>query len=73
MAAGSLRGLRRRGGDAPFRVPFHPLLPLAFIVLVSAVVLLVALNRPIQALAGFAIVLAGVPVSSRFAAPRMSR
>jgi len=66
MAAGSLIVVRRRGGDAPFQSPGYPLLPAAFIVLVAAVVLLVALNRPVQALAGFAVVLAGIPVFEKF-------
>ena len=47
-----------------FRVPrFAPAL---FILLVTGVVILVALNRPVQALAGAAVVLLGAPAYRAF-------
>jgi APA family basic amino acid/polyamine antiporter len=68
LAAGSLIVVRRRGGaGAPFQTPGYPLAPVLFIVLVAVVVLLVAMNRPVQAFAGFALVLLGVPFHGRFA------
>jgi amino acid transporter len=61
-AAGAVFAVRRRGvGDAPFLTPGYPAAPALFVLLVLTVVLLVALHRPLQALAGLIIVLAGVP------------
>ena len=79
LAAGALFVVRRRPGSTPpFQSPGYPLTPALFLVLVTAVVLLVAVSRPVQALAGFALVAAGIPVYGIFArqqgpAHRMSR
>ena len=67
LAAGSVLVVRRRGaGEAPFQSPGYPLTPVLFIVLVVVVVLLVAVNRPVQALAGFGLVLLGLPAYGLF-------
>ena len=57
---------RREGqtdvGPAPaFRVPGYPATPLLFLVFLAAVVASIALARPLQVLAGFALVLLGLP------------
>jgi APA family basic amino acid/polyamine antiporter len=55
----------RGGPRAPageFRAPGYPLTPALFVLLVFAVVLLIALARPLPALAGFALMLIGLPV-----------
>ena len=44
--------------------------PALFVVLVLAVVMLVAINRPFQAFAGLALVLLGLPVSRMLISPR---
>jgi APA family basic amino acid/polyamine antiporter len=62
LAAASLIVLRRRAPDAgPFHAPAYPLTPLSFIVLVAAVVVLITASRPVQAFAGFAVILLGLP------------
>jgi APA family basic amino acid/polyamine antiporter len=62
LAAAALFPIRRRRPDAGgFRVPGYPATPIVFVVLISAVVLIVAMNRPRQALLGFAIVALGWP------------
>jgi APA family basic amino acid/polyamine antiporter len=57
---GAVIPLRRR--DPSFRVPGYPWTPIGFFVLVAPLLLLLALNSPRQAMAGVALVLAGVPV-----------
>jgi APA family basic amino acid/polyamine antiporter len=47
--------------DSSFRPPGHPWPALAFLAMVAGLLLLLALNNPVQALSGLAIVLAGVP------------
>lgn len=68
MAAGALLIVRRdaskSGGVATAGGAATPVL---FILLVSTVVLLIAFSRPMQALAGLAVVLVGVPVHVRLA------
>lgn len=59
-AAGALFVVRRRASDAPFRAPGHPLSPALFVLLVIAVVVMVTLNRPMQALAGLGVVALGL-------------
>lgn len=63
LAASAIFIVRRREGGSPaFRAPGYPLIPALFVLLVAAVVLLVSVARPIPALSGFALVLAGLPV-----------
>lgn len=67
LAAGSLIVVRRRAGAGPpFQAPGHPFTTLLFVILVLAVVVLVALNRPREAIAGFAIVVLGLPAYRSF-------
>jgi basic amino acid/polyamine antiporter, APA family len=62
LAAMALARVRRREPDDPaFTSPGHPFTMTLFVLLVLAVVLLVAINRPVQAIGGFAIVLLGIP------------
>jgi basic amino acid/polyamine antiporter, APA family len=62
LAAAALFVVRRRSPAAiVFHVPGYPVTPLLFVVLLVGVVVLIAMNRPFQAFAGFAIVLLGVP------------
>jgi basic amino acid/polyamine antiporter, APA family len=74
LAAASLIVLRRRGhGRSPFEAPGYPITPILFVILVVSVVVLVGINRPVQALTGSVIVLLGVPayrILRRNAAPR---
>lgn len=61
LAAAALVVVRRRGGGRPpFQAPGYPVTPALFVLLVVAIVLMVGLNRPLQALIGLALVLAGV-------------
>ncbi len=60
-AAGLLRVRRSEPGGSAFRCPGSPATPLLFVVFVLGVILLVALARPLPALLGFALVLAGLP------------
>ena len=63
LAAASLFVLRRRATDpGGFRAPGHPVTTALFVLLVVAVVAMVAINRPRQALAGAALVFLGMPV-----------
>ncbi len=62
LAASGIFAARRRRGPAPaFRVPGYPATPLAFLLFLAAVVVSIALARPVQVLAGFALVLLGLP------------
>jgi len=62
LAAAALVPLRRRvprpGG---FRAPGHPVTTGLFVALAAAVIIIVAMGQPLQALAGFAIVGLGIP------------
>ena len=63
LAAAGLFVLRRREpGEDGFRAPGYPATPALFVLLVAAVVVLIAVARPLQALAGVGLVLLGVPV-----------
>jgi APA family basic amino acid/polyamine antiporter len=74
LAAAALVTVRRRTSvEPPFQAPGYPVTVLLFVMLVLAVVALVAINRPFQALAGFAIVLLGLPARRIFAAPVLPR
>jgi APA family basic amino acid/polyamine antiporter len=56
------------GVAPPFRSPGYPVVPAMFVLLVAAVVVTVVVARPIPALSGFALVLAGMPVYGELAA-----
>ncbi len=63
LAAAGLFVVRGRADAAPgFRAPGYPATPALFVLLVLAVVVLIALARPVPALAGFALMLTGLPV-----------
>jgi APA family basic amino acid/polyamine antiporter len=57
---GSVFLLRRR--DPAFHVPGYPWTPVTFLVMVAALLVLLALNSPLQALLGLALVAAALPV-----------
>jgi APA family basic amino acid/polyamine antiporter len=62
LAAVALIIVRRRTAEqSAFKVPGYPVTVALFALLTSTVVVLVAVNRPVHAVAGFAIVLLGVP------------
>jgi APA family basic amino acid/polyamine antiporter len=62
LAAAALIVVRRRDPkSAPFLAPGYPFTAIVFVLLVLSVVTLIAINRPYQALAGFVIVLLGLP------------
>jgi APA family basic amino acid/polyamine antiporter len=67
-AAALLRINRRAARTGPFVCPGYPLTPILFVLLIAAVVILVASARPLQAGAGFAVVLLGIPVYEVLAA-----
>ena len=70
LAAAALPIVRRKPGDAGHVASRVPLVvPALFISLVAVVVLLVAVNRPVQALAGGVIVLLGWPAYRLFRQP----
>jgi APA family basic amino acid/polyamine antiporter len=48
--------------DAAFRVPGHPWTAIVFLVMVGALLVLLALNNPVQAALGAAVVATGLPV-----------
>lgn len=62
LAASALLALRRRNVRADaFRAPGYPLTTWLFVLLVTAVVIMIAVNRPLEALTGFGLVLLGLP------------
>ena len=67
LAAAGLFILRRHGKSQPaFLTPAFPLPPIAFLALISLLLVLLAGHRPWEALLGSAVVLAGLPVYSIF-------
>ena len=65
-----------RGGVAQpqiFRAPGYPVTPALFVLLVLAVVVMVTVNRPLQAAAGFVLMLLGLPLSRVLMASRQIR
>ncbi len=68
LAAAGLFVLRSRGqGTMPaFLTPGYPLPPLAFLTLITLLLLLLAAHKPWEALLGAAVVLAGLPVYGAF-------
>ena len=74
LAAAALVVVRRRPPEgAAFSSPGYPVTPVLFILLVVGVVILAAINRPLQVTAGFAIVLLGLPAYGVFARRRRKR
>ena len=61
LAAGSLFVVRRKAGAAAYRTPGYPVSPALFMLLLVVIVALVAVQRPVPALAGLAVVLLGLP------------
>jgi basic amino acid/polyamine antiporter, APA family len=64
LAATALIVVRRREATARqelFQSPGYPFTPILFVLLVLGIVVLVAINRPLQAIAGCAVVLLGIP------------
>jgi basic amino acid/polyamine antiporter, APA family len=62
IAAAGLFPVRRRAPMAGgFPVPGHPLSTVFFVALLVAVVAVVAVDQPLQALTGFGVVVAGIP------------
>lgn len=66
FAAAGLFRLRSRSPAAPFLVPAYPLPVVAFLGMIAALLLLLAVHSPGEALLGTAVVLLGVPVYSIF-------
>ena len=69
-AAGLFAARRRRPASPSFAVPGFPLTTLLFLLFLAAAVLAMALARPLQVLAGFALVLLGVPAQALLAPRR---
>jgi APA family basic amino acid/polyamine antiporter len=62
LTVAALFVLRREGGAVGFRVPLYPLPPAVYILLTALLLYLLASNSPRQALAGVAVVAAGLPI-----------
>ncbi|HJQ24968.1 MAG TPA: APC family permease [Blastocatellia bacterium] len=62
LSAACLFVFRRSDRRADFRVPWHPLTTLVFIIAESFVALSVVINYPLDSLKGWAILLAGIPI-----------
>jgi basic amino acid/polyamine antiporter, APA family len=60
-AAGLFVVRRRKPGVSDFGAPGYPATPALFVLLVFAVAVVIALARPLPALAGFALMLIGLP------------
>jgi basic amino acid/polyamine antiporter, APA family len=60
LTVGAVFVLRRR--DPAFKVPGHPWTAVTFLTLVAGLLLLLALNNPLQAILGVVLVAIGVPV-----------
>ena len=68
LAAAALVVVRKRApGGTSFHAPGYPLTTVSFVLLILSVVTLVGINQPLQATAGFVIVLLGLPVRHLFA------
>ena len=68
LAAAALVVVRKRApGGTSFHAPGYPLTTVLFVLLILSVVTLVGINQPLQATAGFVIVLLGLPVRHLFA------
>ena len=62
--------LRRR--DPAFHVPGYPWTPVAFLGMVAALLLLLAVNNPLQALLGLGLVAMALPVYQVIRRPRLA-
>jgi len=62
LAASALFVARRRGAPGRFLAPGYPATPILFVLFLGAVIVSITLARPRQVLAGFVLVLLGVPV-----------
>jgi APA family basic amino acid/polyamine antiporter len=67
-AAGVFVARRRQPALSGFRAPGYPLTPALFVIFLVAVIAVIALAHPVPAVAGFALVLAGLPVYGFLAA-----
>ena len=56
-----------------FRATGYPLTPALFVLLVLTIVAMVAINRPLQAVAGLVLMLLGLPLSRLLTASRQIR
>jgi APA family basic amino acid/polyamine antiporter len=54
--------LRRRGGRSTYSMPGYPAVPILFLILIGALLLMVAAGRPKESLYGVAVVALGLPV-----------
>jgi APA family basic amino acid/polyamine antiporter len=54
--------LRRRAGRSAYMMPGYPVVPIVFLILVSALLVLLAVGKPRESLCGVAVVVAGLPV-----------
>jgi APA family basic amino acid/polyamine antiporter len=66
LAAAALFVLRPRAPGSPFRVPGYPYTSALFILLIVVVLVLVAVNRPLQAGSGIVLLLLGLPAHAFF-------
>ncbi len=73
LAAGGLFLVRRRGPEGAFATPGYPVTPALFVLFVTAVVVLVAANRPWQAADGVGVILLGFPAYRLFAGAAPAR
>jgi basic amino acid/polyamine antiporter, APA family len=54
--------LRRRAGPPAYQMPGYPFVPIGFLIMVSALLTLLALGKPLEAVLGVAVVALGLPV-----------
>jgi APA family basic amino acid/polyamine antiporter len=74
LAAAALFVVRGRAtAQSAFQTPGYPLAPALFVGLVVVVVVMVGVNRPLQALAGAALVLVGIPTYRSVRSERSDR
>jgi APA family basic amino acid/polyamine antiporter len=66
LSASALFVIRRREGASSFTVPGYPATPLLFLLFLALVVAAIAVSRPLQAAAGFALTAAGLPAYEIF-------
>jgi APA family basic amino acid/polyamine antiporter len=74
LAAAALLVVRRRSPrTSPFSAPLYPLTPIVFVTFVAGVVVLVAASQPFQSIAGFALVVLGLPARKLTGSRRAAR